>query len=90
VPSPGRGKELEKILLTLVEPTRSEPDNIAYVLHRSTENLDNLVFDEIFESMQAFGKRTQKPYIKDLIEKIDHLLLAPPDITTYSEVRAPL
>jgi quinol monooxygenase YgiN len=45
---PGKGKELEKILQTLVAPTRSEPGNIAYVLHRSTRNPDELVFDEIF------------------------------------------
>jgi quinol monooxygenase YgiN len=47
---PGKGRELEKALLTLVGPTRSEPGNIAYVLHSSTKDPDELVFDEIFES----------------------------------------
>jgi len=58
---PGRGKELEKILQELVLPTRSEPGNIAYVLHRSTKNPDELVFDEMFISMKAFGEHAQKP-----------------------------
>lgn len=37
------GKELEEILLEVVEPTRREPGNIAYVLHRSNDNPDELV-----------------------------------------------
>jgi len=41
----GKGKEPEKILQTLIAPTRNEPGNIAYVLHRSTRNPDELVFD---------------------------------------------
>ena len=87
---PGSGKELEKILLTLIKRTRSEPGNIAYVLHRSTENPDELVFDEIFESMEAFRKHTQKPYIKNLVQKISHLIVVPPDVKTYSEIRVAL
>ena len=86
----GNGKELEKVLFTLIEPTRSEPGNIAYVLHRSTEDPDELVFDEIFESMEAFRRHAQKPYIKNLIQKISHLIVAPPDVKTYSEIRVAL
>jgi quinol monooxygenase YgiN len=85
---PGKGKELEKILLTLIGPTMSELGNIAYVLHRSTEKPDELVFDEIFTSMQAFREDAQKPYVKDLIQKIDHVLASPPEVKTYSEVKA--
>lgn len=54
----GRGKE-EQILKTVVTPTRGEPGNIAYVLHRSTEDPDELVFDEIFSSMGAFRARAK-------------------------------
>lgn len=85
---PGKGKELEKILQTLVIPTRSEPGNIAYVLHRSTQNSDELVFDEIFSSIKAFEEHTQQPYIKSLMTKIKHLTTAPPEIKTYFEIRA--
>jgi quinol monooxygenase YgiN len=83
---PGMGRELEKILQTLVAPTRSEPGNIAYVLHRSTRNPDELVFDEIFVSMKAFEEHSQKPYIKSLMPKISHLVDEPVRVETYSEV----
>ena len=39
-PKKGRGQELEKILLELVEPNRKEQGNISYVQHRSTESPD--------------------------------------------------
>jgi quinol monooxygenase YgiN len=83
---PGMGGELEKRPLTLVPLTRSEPGNIAYVLHRSTENPDDLMFDEIFASYNAFEEHGQKPYIKSLGSKIGHLISAPVKVETYSEI----
>jgi quinol monooxygenase YgiN len=83
---PGMGEELEKILLTLVPLTRSEPGNIAYVLHRSTENPDELMFDEIFSSSSAFIEHGQKPYIKSLGSKIEQLIAVSVKIETYSEI----
>jgi quinol monooxygenase YgiN len=68
---PGMGKELEQILLTLVPPTRTETGNIAYFLHRSTENSYELMFDEIFSSSSAFIEQRQKPYIKSLESRIE-------------------
>jgi len=85
---PGKGKELEKVLLTLVGPTRSEQGNIAYVLHRSTENPDELLFDEIFSSKGAFEEHIAKPYVKGLEAKVKHLLASNIEIKTYSEIRS--
>ena len=83
---PGMDRELEKILLTLVPLTRSEPGNIAYILHRSTENPDELMFDEIFASYSAFIEHSQKQYIKSLVSRIEHLISAPVKVETYSEI----
>lgn len=80
------GGELEKILLALVPLTRSEPGNIAYILHRSTENPDELMFDEIFASYSAFKEHGQKQYITSLGSKIGHLISAPVKVETYSEI----
>jgi len=83
---PGMDRELEKILLTLVPLTRSEPGNIAYILHRSTENPDELMFDEIFASYSTFIEHRQKQYIKSLGSRIEHLISAPVKVETYSEI----
>jgi quinol monooxygenase YgiN len=79
---PGKGRKLEKTLLTLIGPMRSEPGNIAYVLHSSTKDPHELVFDEIFESYRAFGEHGQKPYIKSLRSRVEHLLAAPVELKT--------
>jgi quinol monooxygenase YgiN len=47
------------------------------VLHRSTMSPDELFFDEMFVSMEAFEEHAQKPYIKSLMSKIGHLVDAP-------------
>jgi quinol monooxygenase YgiN len=84
---PGKGRKLEKALLTLLGPMRSEPGNIAYILHSSTKDPHELVFDEIFELYGALEEHGQKPYIKSLRSKVEHLLAAPVEVKTYTEVR---
>lgn len=44
----GLGDELLRILISVMEPTRQETGSIAYVLHRLTDNQDELMFDEIW------------------------------------------
>ena len=61
----GRGKDLEKILLKVIEPTRKESRNIAYVLHRSNDNPDELLFDEIWTNKKlrrAFQKTLHRGF----------------------------
>lgn len=84
----GRGRELERVLMGLVGPTRSEPGNVSYVLHRKDGNSDFLMFDEIWVSKRALEEHTQKPYIKSLNEKIRGLAEGPPRIEVYSEIKA--
>lgn len=82
-----KGTELEKILLGLVEPTRGEEGNISYVLHRQTDDPDNLLFDEIWVNREALNKHLKKPYIESLSGKIEHLLQDPLRIEVYREIR---
>lgn len=82
----GRGAELEKVLLSLVEPTRSEEGNISYVLHRHAGDPDSLMFDEIWTGKAGLDEHMKKPYLVSLHEKIDHLIEEPPRIEIYSEV----
>jgi quinol monooxygenase YgiN len=82
----GKGAELEKVLLALVRPTRSEEGNISYVLHRQIGDPDFLLFDEIWTDRTALDEHVKKPYITSLHDKIAHLVDAPPKIDIYSEV----
>ena len=59
----GYAEELEKLLLSVVEPTLKEAGNIAYVLHRSIDNPDELMFDEIWEDEQSLQSHLKQPCI---------------------------
>ena len=82
----GRGKELEKILLKVIKPTRKESGNIAYVLHRSNDNPDELLFDEIWTDKESLEKHFKKPYKEDLDSNIEQLLAKEIELKVYSEI----
>jgi quinol monooxygenase YgiN len=81
-----RSKELEEILIKVIEPTRKEPGNIAYVLHRSNDNPDELLFDEIWTDKEALEEHLKKPYIEDLDSNVEHLLANEIQLKEYSEI----
>jgi quinol monooxygenase YgiN len=83
---PGKIKELERMLLALVPLTRSEPGNIAYVLHRMDGDPDVLMFDEIWANREAIEEHTRKPYIQDMLNTVEELTTEPPRIELYSEL----
>lgn len=83
---PGKREELESILKSLIAPTRSEPGNIAYVMHRSTKNPDELMFDEIWIDMKSLEDHLKMPHMQSALPKIKDLLDVPLRIEMYSEV----
>lgn len=85
----GHGKELGEILLEVIELTRREPGNIAYVLHRSNDNPDKLLFDEIWTDKLSLEEHFKKPYMEALDSKIEHLLDKEVELQEYSEVMMP-
>jgi quinol monooxygenase YgiN len=86
---PGRADELERVLLALVVPTRAEPGNIAYVLHRMIDgDPDVLMFDEVWESREDLDAHAAMPYIRSLPARIKDLAKEGPRVEVYREVRA--
>jgi quinol monooxygenase YgiN len=85
---PGRQKELLDILQSLVEPTQSEPGNLSYILHVHEDDPHRFMFDEIWFNRKAFEEHLQKPYIKSLHKKIEHLIEEPARIEAYKKVLA--
>lgn len=85
---PGRSKELQEILLSLVEPTQSEPGNLSYMLHVHENDPNYFMFDEIWLNRKAFEEHLQKLYIKSLHDRIEHLIEEPARIEAYRKVTA--
>ncbi len=84
---PGRRRELEDILKMVIQATREEPGNIAYVMHRSTKDPDELMLDEIWVDMKALEDHLKMPHMQSALPKIKDMLDVPLRIETYSEVR---
>jgi quinol monooxygenase YgiN len=83
----GLGKKLLSILVNVIEPTRKEQGNIAYVLHRSMENPDELMFDEIWVDKESLETHLNQPYITSAVEQMASILAKPVELRIYSEVR---
>ncbi len=82
------GQELMNILFnTIVEPTRREEGNIAFVPHFSIDNPDEILFDEIWIDKESIDNHFKQPYMKDLFPKIEHLLAKPIALKAYREVK---
>ena len=62
---------------------------LAYVLHRSNDNPDELLFDEIWTDKVSLEEHFNKPYMEALDSKIEHLLAKAVEIKEYSEVMMP-
>lgn len=83
---PGKREDLEQMLKTVIEHTRKEPGNIAYVMHRSIKNPDELMFDEIWVDMKSLEDHLKMPHMQSALPKMEALLEVPLRIETYSEV----
>ena len=84
----GYSKELQEILQSLVEPTQSESGNLSYILHVHEDDPHSFMFDEIWLNRKAFEEHLQKPYIKSLHKKVNHLVQEPPRIEVYRKTAA--
>lgn len=81
----GRRKDLEDVLKNVIAQTRKEPGNVAYVMHRSTKNPDELMFDELWVDMKSLEDHLKTPHMQAALPKIKEMLDAPLRIETYYE-----
>lgn len=80
----GRGKDLEKILLKVIEPTRKESRNIAYVYIDQMIILMNCFLMK-YGPTRSLEEHFKRPYIEDLDSSIEQLLAKEIKLKGYSE-----
>ena len=79
-------QELLNILVSIVEPSRKEEGNISYVLNSSTENPNQIMFDEVWSSMDTFVKHYESPQSHKNRERVSGLLVRPMEVKLYREI----
>ncbi|MFJ8592081.1 putative quinol monooxygenase [Streptomyces sp. NPDC093598] len=60
-PRPERAEELERLLLSFVEPTRAEPGAWQYQVHRDASDPTTLVFYELWRSGDDLRNHLARP-----------------------------
>jgi quinol monooxygenase YgiN len=70
---PGLGDELGRRLFALVEPTRAEPGDLNYDLHRSIDDPDIWILYENFKAPSDIAAHFELPYMKAFVA-------APPEV----------
>ena len=83
---PGLGDELGRRLAGLVEPSRAEPGNINYDLHRSDEDADVWVIYENWKRPEDLDVHFEMPYMKAFVATLPELLHGEMDLRRCSMV----
>ncbi len=82
----GKRQELIEILIPIVEPSRKEEGNIAYVLNSSAENPNEIMFDEVWSSKDTFDKHYESPQSYETRQRVGNLLVRPMEVKIYTEI----
>ncbi len=81
---PGKRPELLAALDELAESTRAEPGNEMFVCHAARDEPDVVLGYELFTDDAAIADHRATDAVRIARERLDNLLLEPPEIT-YAE-----
>ena len=79
-------QELLEFLISLVTPAREEQGNISYDLHCSTQNPNEFLLDEVWDTKTDFDRHYESSKSHDDRERVKGLLLKPLLIKTYMNI----
>jgi len=79
-------KEVEKELLKLVAPTRSEPGCTVYDLYRAAERKTFFMFYECWRSKKDLDEHLQMPYVRHFMKKAGEMLTEPVSVSLWEKL----
>jgi len=82
----GMEETVRQELLSLVNPTRSEPGCISYDLHQATNDKSQFMFFENWKSMEDLEKHRETPHMKVFRQKVGSLLAKPIEGTLFEMI----
>lgn len=81
----GKEKDLETVLVTLIEKVEAEEGTLQYVLHKSLGDPAKFMFYEIYRDKAALALHSTTDYFKETMKIIFPYLDGKPEIETYQE-----
>jgi quinol monooxygenase YgiN len=85
----GKKQELLDLFMSLVNPPRNREGNVTYTFNSSIEDPNELLFDEVWESKEAYDKHYNNQESVDLRAKVQNLVSKPIEFKLYSEITGP-
>jgi len=82
----GVEEAVRKELLSLVNPTRSEPGCLNYDLHQAVDEKSLFMFYENWKSMDDLEKHRGMPHMKAYRQKVAGLLAKPIEVTLFKMI----
>src|SRR4249920_2919241 len=79
-------KEVRKILLSLIKPSRAEPGCLKYELLQNADDPTDLTFVETFASEDALKVHAAAPYIAGLAPRLKDLVARPSEVSRYRSI----
>lgn len=83
---PGQEQALKEGLLALVEPTRTEPGNLDYVLFELRDQRGTFYMREAFKDQAALDAHFAMPYFQHFAATADDLLETPLQLIFLEQV----
>lgn len=80
--------ELVRIGQAVAEASRAEAGCISYRLYQDTENANDFVFVEEWESDEALQHHFATPHIAEFMRSIPATIVAPPDVKFHTVARS--
>jgi len=85
---PGKEKELEDILLSVLAPTAKETGTLEYKIHRALENPGRFFFYEKYADREALDTHMATPHFQELLRRLEGVIAQEPDIVLHEEIGA--
>jgi quinol monooxygenase YgiN len=82
----GKKQELLDLFVPLVNPPRKRDGNVTYTFNMSIEDPNELLFDEVWESKEAYDKHYNNQESVDLRAKVQDLISKPLEYKLYKEI----
>jgi quinol monooxygenase YgiN len=82
----GMDRKLKQLLLTLIEPSRSDEGCISYDLHQAINDPALFIFYEIWQSKEYLEKHSATSHVQHFRSKAKDLLAEPPELTLLAKI----
>jgi quinol monooxygenase YgiN len=82
----GMDQKLKELLLTLIEPSRSDEGCISYELHQAINDPAVFIFYEIWQSKEYLDKHSATSHVQHFRSKAKDLFAEPPQLTLLTKI----